>query len=112
MATSDVGDPGAGLQFSLDALERGNPVWHQIGVVARPEELFRTREQALRMLVPADTFAGAKSIRDLGLVEIGGLNDFECSGKESGRAFLGERHGLLGRERKGLLVRIEVDVSG
>jgi len=50
------------------------------------------------MLVPTNAFPSSKRFRDFGFVEIGGLHDIECTGKESWRLLFGERHGLLGRE--------------
>jgi hypothetical protein len=50
------------------------------------------------MLVPTNAFPSSKRFRDFGFVEIGGLQDIECAGKESWRPLFGERHGLLGRE--------------
>ena len=50
------------------------------------------------MLVPTNAFPGSKRFDDLGFIEIGGLYDIKCTGKESWRPLLGKRHGLLGRQ--------------
>jgi len=68
MTTADVGNLGSSLQLGFDTIECRNPARGQIGVVAGPEEALRAREQALRMLVPADALAGTKSLGDLRLV--------------------------------------------
>src|SRR5216683_3327198 len=47
--------------------------------------------------VPATDPHGSQGL-DRRIVEIGGLHDIECTGKESWRPLFGERHGLLGRE--------------
>jgi hypothetical protein len=57
MAASDISDLGPGFKFLLDPMERRNPIRNKVGTIARSEEALRAREQALRMLVPADTFA-------------------------------------------------------
>jgi hypothetical protein len=92
VAASDIGDLRAGFQLRFNPVKGGYPVLNQVGVVARPEEVLGPGEKALRMLVPADTLAGAESLGNLEFIQIGGLNDVEGAGEESRRAFFGKNH--------------------
>src|SRR5271166_4742560 len=64
------------------------------------------------MLVPADTLASSEGLRDFRFVEIGCLHDVEGAGEKGRRTLFGERHRLLRRERKGVLLGMKVYVSG
>src|ERR1700674_3136656 len=112
MTASHIGHFSAGLQFLLDAIKRRNPVRNQVGVVAWPEKTFRAREQTLRMLVPANAFPGSKCCCDLGFIEVRGLHDVECTSEKGGRSLFGERHGLLGGERKSVFFGVIINISG
>jgi hypothetical protein len=98
VTTSDISHLGAGFELLFCALKLRNPVRNEISVIARPEEALRAREQALRVLVPANAFPRTKRFGDLGFVEVGGLHDVKCTCEKRWRPFFSERHGLLGRQ--------------
>ena len=100
------------LSFASTPSSAGIQLGNEVGIVAGPEEALGAREQALRMLVPADALAGSKRLGDLRLVEIDRLRDIECAGEKRRRTLFRERHHLFGRKRKGIFFGVVIDVTG
>jgi hypothetical protein len=61
VAAADVRHPTAALELLLDALERRDPVAHEMRPVARPEEALGAMEEPVVVFVP--TQAAARSER-------------------------------------------------
>ena len=51
---ADVGDPGAGGELGLDAVERGDPCAGQVVEIAGPEEPFATAEDVVVVGAPGE----------------------------------------------------------
>jgi hypothetical protein len=62
VAAPDVRDPGPGVEFRVDAVERREPFADQAGRVAGSEEPGGATEQRGRMLIPADPAAVAEGL--------------------------------------------------
>src|SRR5208283_5932516 len=71
VTASDVRDARAAFEFFFDAVERGNPLCHQVHRVAGAEEALGAAEQTRVVLMPAHATAVAKGARDFGLVADG-----------------------------------------
>ncbi len=109
--TADVGHPGALLELGLGAVEGGDPLGHQVGEIARAEELLAAVEDLLVVLVPAHTRAGA-----VGLLHPwhGGQSaqcELEGAGEEERAVGVGEGERLLLRHRVAVAVRVVLDVA-
>ena len=64
MAAADVGDLRAAFELLLDAVERRDPLGHEVRPVAGPEEALGAPEQAMVVLVPAHALAAAERLED------------------------------------------------
>src|SRR5271155_2611865 len=110
-AAPHVGDFHARFQFRLRVAERGDPLSDQMRAVVRTEKALRTGEELMVVLVPSDTFAGAKSLRDFRLVLEAGAEQLEKAGEKNGTLLVGERHRLLRRQRELRGRRVVADES-
>src|ERR1700732_4377455 len=60
VAAPDISDFGAALQLVYDPVERGEPIAHQIVVVAGAEKTCYRAEEAARVIAPRHAPAGRK----------------------------------------------------
>ena len=65
VAAADVGDLAAGRELVLDALERRDPLVHEVRPVPRAEELLGADEQLVVVLVPAEAVTRPEALREL-----------------------------------------------
>lgn len=68
MAAADVGDAGAAFELLDDAVERGQPLVDNVGLVAGPEEARDGAEYAAGAVAPADATAFDEGGLHLGVV--------------------------------------------
>src|SRR5271163_1432085 len=106
-----VGDFRARFEFRLRVAKRGDPLSDQMRAVVWTEKALRSGEELMVVLVPADTLAGAKSLRDFRLVLEAGAEQLEKAGEKNGTLLVGERHGLLRRQRELRGSRVVADES-
>ena len=83
--------------FSTTPLERGHPFGDQVGPVAGAEEPLRAAEEAVVVLVPAHSLAGAERLQDPVLVRVEGRDQLERTEDVDGAVLVGERERLLVR---------------
>src|SRR5439155_24335618 len=65
VAAADVGDVRTRLELRLRAVERRDPLAHEVRLVRRPEEALRAAEERRVVLVPPDAGTAAKRLEDL-----------------------------------------------
>ncbi|MCY1362519.1 hypothetical protein D9M69_492420 [compost metagenome] len=111
MPAAHVGHARAAFQKRLDAFERRNPLAHQVGRVAGPEEALGAMEQGHVVLVPADAQARAHGLDHLGNDLELRHGDLERTGHEGRAAFLGQREGLFLGQREQLALRVVFNVA-
>jgi hypothetical protein len=70
VATTDIGNAAAALEFLHDALQRREPVLGEVGRITRAKELLRSAEKTFMMLAPRHALAGAESFTECRLVVI------------------------------------------
>jgi hypothetical protein len=68
VAAADVRDRCAPFELFLDAVERGDPTADEVLAVARSEEPLGPAEEAVVVLMPADSASGAKRVEEALLV--------------------------------------------
>ena len=100
MAAADIRDLGAALELVDDAVERRQPLLHQLVLVGGAEEARGAAEQAFGAVVPADALAGPERFRDFRLVQHEGRHHVADRAHEIGAVLVGEHHRLLGEHRK------------
>ena len=84
MAAAHVGHGRAALELLDDAVERGQPVADQVGVVARPEEALAAVEHVVVVLVPADARRRSWPLGDARRVVHRAQRDLEEAGQVGG----------------------------
>lgn len=94
VTAADISDSSAGIQLVDGAIERGEPGTEQVLLVVGTKESLGTEKEVSIVLVPADAFSGAKSLRDFWLVFEAGRDNMKCAGKVDS----GQRNRLLGRK--------------
>ena len=62
MTAADVGHLGAALELADHAVERRQPLGHQMRLVAGAEEALDAAEQAVAVIAPADALAGLEGL--------------------------------------------------
>lgn|GEM_PF-7105864 len=77
MAASHVGDPCPAAEPVDDAVERGQPRGHQVGLVAGPDEALAPGVHVVVVLVPAEPVAGAGGFEDPRGIADGAVGDLE-----------------------------------
>ena len=98
--TTDVGDPGAGGELGLDAVECGNPGAGQVVEVAGPEEAFAAVEDVRIVGAPGESGTGAKPLSDhVGRVH-GADGNLERTDHTEWARLIGQRDGVLGGQRE------------
>src|SRR5271166_3418873 len=95
MAAPDVGHLGAALQLVDDAVKRGEPIAHQIVVVAGSEKARRRTEEAACLIAPGYPGTGLECWLDLLPVFEHRCHYIECPDHADGTVFDGKDHGLL-----------------
>ncbi len=108
---AEVGDLGPGRQLVRDPVERRDPGRHQVGDVARAEELLAADEDVLVVLVPAQPGAGAEPLGDLRLGLQRAQRQHERARRVDRAVRVGQHEGLLLGHRKGVAVRVVLDVA-
>ena len=86
MAAADVGDERPALELADDAVERGQPLGDEVGVVAGTEEPLAALVDVVDVLVPPHTRAGARHLGDPRRVEHRTQGDLEEPGQVRGAA--------------------------
>jgi hypothetical protein len=109
---SDVGDADALAQLRVDPVEGRNPVLDEVREVARPEEARDAVEELVVVLVPADAFACAERVGELG--EDAARRDRRLEGADDERRAVGvrEHQRLLGRELVAAAAGVVIHVAG
>ena len=90
-----VGDRRARFELLDDAVERRQPVGHQVRVVARAEEPLATLVDVVDVVVPADTGAGPDHVGDARRVVQRPECDLEQARQVGGAGVVGQGHRLL-----------------
>ena len=112
MAAADVGDERAALQLVDDAVERGQPLGDQVGVVAGPEEALAALVDVVHVLVPAEARRRCgPPRRSCGESMHRAERDLEEPGQVGRAVRIGQRDRLLGRQRVAAAVGVVVDVA-
>ena len=106
VAAADVGDECAALELVDDALERWQPLRHQVGVVAGAEEPLAAFVDVVDVLVPAEAVAAARALDDRRRVDHRPDRSLEQTGQIRRAARVGECDRLLGRQRVAATVRV------
>src|SRR5581483_6290168 len=110
VAAPDVRHQRALPQLRLHAIEGRNPGLDEMGLVAGAEEALDSVEQAVVVLVPANTRAAGKGLHELWLDTSGGHCGLEGADEEGRAGLVGEQERLLGREtvaaRDGIVVHV------
>jgi hypothetical protein len=96
----DVGHARPRPQLVHHPVQRGQPLAHQVGGVAGPEEPQHAGEQPVVVLPPADPGAGAERVHEQAVVGVAGRDGLEGAGQEHRALLVGDHHGLLGRQSK------------
>ena len=108
---ADVGDPAAGAQLVLDAVERGQPGRDEVRGVAGAEQQLAAEEHVVVVLVPAHPGTGAEGLGDprLGAQRAEGEHEGARQVERARRVGEGER--LLGGEVERAGRRVVLDVA-
>jgi hypothetical protein len=111
VAAADVGDPGAGQEALVDAVQRRDPALDQVSGVAGTEEPLAALEDPVVVQVPAHADAGADRGGHHGLVADAGGGQLEGAGHERGAALVGQRERLLVGEVVATVRRVVAEIS-
>ena len=111
VAAPDVGHPTALLELGLGAVEGRDPLRHQMGEVAGPEELLAAAEDLLVVLVPADTGPGAVGLLHAWHGGERAEGQLERAGQEQWSVGVGESERLLLGHRVAVVVGVVLDVA-
>ncbi len=111
VAAAHVGDARPALELVDDAVQRRQPLADQVRVVAGAEEALATVVDVVDVLVPADALAGAGRVGDARRVQHGADRELEEAGQVRRAVGVGERDGLLGRQRVAAAVGVIGDVA-
>ena len=84
VAAADVGHLGAALELGHHAVERRQPLRHEMRLVAGAEEPLDAAEQAVAVIAPADALAGLEGLGELRLVGEDGGERVEAAGHVDG----------------------------
>ena len=106
MAAADVGDHRAALQLLDDAVERRQPLGHEMGAVVGGEAALRTVEQVVVVLVPADAAAFAEALGDPLPAVDGGDRALDHPRQVDRPAVVREHERVLDRQRVPVRVRL------
>ncbi len=96
----------AGLELPHHAVQGGQPGSDEVGVVAGPEEALAALVDVVDVVVPADALAAPGRLGDARRVVHRAEGDLEEPGQVRGARLVGQRDGLLGRQRVARGVRV------
>jgi hypothetical protein len=107
----EVGHAGPRLQLVRHPVQGGQPLAHQVGAVAGPEEPHHAGEQPVVVFLPADPGAGAERVREQAVVGVAGGDGLVGAGQEDRAVLVRDHHGLLRGQLEGLIGRMVDDVA-
>ena len=110
-AAAQVRALAAGPQLGHHAVQRGQPVRHQVRDVARAEELLAADEHVLVVLVPAHALAGAEVIGDAVVGLEHAQRQHERARRVHGAVGVGQHEGLLLGQRVAVAGRVVLHVA-